>query len=59
MKEIKIFAYVYINNGDESYLHVSKTEIYKFKSKGNISWYSLYLERVSWYFARDEHSEIC
>ena len=59
MKEIQIFAYVYINNGDESYLHVSKKGIYKFKAKDNISWYSLYLERVSKDFAKDEHSEIC
>ena len=34
-------------NGDESYLYVNKTEIYKFKAKDNISWYNFCLGSVS------------
>ena len=30
-------------NGDESYLYVIKTEIYKFEVKDSISWYNLCL----------------
>ena len=33
-------------NGDESYLHVNKTEIFKFKVKGNIRWYIFCLGSV-------------
>ena len=31
-------------DGDESYLHVNKTEICKFKSNGNLSWYNFVYE---------------
>ena len=30
-------------NGDESYLYVNKTEIYEFKVKDNVSWYTFRL----------------
>ena len=39
-------------NGDESYLYVSKTEIYKFKVKDNISSYNFCLGRGSKDFTR-------
>ena len=45
-------------NGDESYLHVNKTGIYKFKARDNVSWYNFYLRNVSKDFTKDEHSEI-
>ena len=31
---------IYNGKGDDSYLYVSKTEIYTFRSKDNISWYN-------------------
>ena len=34
-------------NGDESYLYVNKTEIFKFKAGDNISWYNFCLGSVS------------
>ena len=34
-------------NGDESYLYVNKTDIYKFKAKDNISWYNSCLGSIS------------
>ena len=33
-------------SGDESYLHVNKTEIYKFKAKDNSGWYKFCLGNV-------------
>ena len=36
-------------NGDESYLYVNKTDVYKFKAKDNISWYNSCLGSVSYY----------
>ena len=45
-------------DGDESYLYVNKTEIYKFKAKDNISWYTFCLGSVSKDFTKDEQSEI-
>ena len=39
-------------NADESYLYVNKTEIYKFKAKDNISWYTFCLGSVSKYFTK-------
>ena len=39
-------------NGDESYLYVNKTEIYKFKVKDNISSYNFCLGRGSNDFTR-------
>ena len=41
-------------NVDESYLHVNKTEICKFKANDNINWYNLCLRSVSKYFTKDE-----
>ena len=40
--------------GNESYLYVNKTEIYKFKAKDNISWYSFCLGGVSKDFTKDD-----
>ena len=34
-------------NGDESYLHVNKTEICKFKANDNTSWYNFCLGSIS------------
>ena len=45
-------------SGDESYLYVNKTEIYKFKVKDNTRWYNLYLRSVSKAFTKDEQKEI-
>ena len=45
-------------NGNDSYLYVNKTEIYKFKGKDNISWYNFCLGNVSQDFTKDEQSEI-
>ena len=45
-------------NDDESYLYINKTEIYKFKSKNNISWYNFCLGNVSKDFTKDKQSEI-
>ena len=39
--------------GDQSYLYVDKTEIYRFKAKDNISWYNFCLGSVSQDFAKD------
>ena len=44
--------------GDESYLYVNKTEIWKFKAKENISWYKFCLGSMSKDFTKDEQSEI-
>ena len=40
-------------NGDENYLHVNKTETYKFKAKDNISWYNFCLGSLSQDFTKD------
>ena len=45
-------------NGDESYLHVIETEIYKSEAKDNISWHNLCLASISKNFTKDEQSEI-
>ena len=45
-------------NGDESYLHVNKTEIYKFKVKFNIIWHKFCLRSASKDFTKDKQSEI-
>ena len=44
-------------NGDKSYLYVNKTEIYKFKAKDDISWYSFCVGIISENFTKDEQSE--
>ena len=44
-------------NGDESYLYVSKIEIFKFKANDNISSYNFCLGSVSRDFTKDEQSE--
>ena len=43
---------------DESYLYGNKTEIFKFKTNNNISWYNFCLESKSNDFSKDEQSEI-
>ena len=45
-------------NGDESCLYENKTEIYKFKAKDNIGWYTFCLGSISKDFTKDEQSEI-
>ena len=45
-------------NGGESYLHVNKTEIYKFKVKFNIIWHNFCLGSASKDFTIDRQSEI-
>ena len=45
-------------DGDESYMHVNKTEICKFKPDGNINWYDFCLRSVSRGFTKDELNEI-
>ena len=45
-------------NGDEGYLYVNKTEIYKFKVKDNISWYNFCLGSISKDFTKDEQGQI-
>ena len=46
-------------NGNESYLHVSKKEICKFKPHDNMPWHGFCLGTVSKEFTKDELSEIC
>ena len=45
-------------SGDESWLYVNKTEIYKFKGKDNVTWYNFCLGSVSKVFTKDYQSEI-
>ena len=45
-------------NGGESYLYVSKTEIYEFNARDNISWHNICLSSTSKGFTKDEQSEI-
>ena len=45
-------------NGDESYLYVNKTEIYKCKAQDNVSWYKFCLVSVSKKFTKDEQSDV-
>ena len=45
-------------DGDESYFHVNKTEICKFKSNDNTSWYNFCLGRVSKDFTKDVQSKL-
>ena len=45
-------------NGDESYLHVNKTEICKFKANDNKSWHNFCLGSISKKFTKDEQREI-
>ena len=44
-------------NRNESYLYLNKTDIYKFITKTNISWYNICLVKVSKDFAKDEQSK--
>ena len=44
-------------NGNESYLYVNKTKIYKFKTKNIISWYNFCLGWISKAFTKDEQSK--
>ena len=39
-------------NGDESYLYVNRTEIYKFKAKYNISWYNFFRKCIKRFYKR-------
>ena len=57
-KENKKFCLNLHCNGDESYLHVTKKEICKFKAKDNISWYNFCLRSISKDFTKDDQSEI-
>ena len=43
-------------SGDESYMYVNKTKIYKFEVKNNISWYNFCLGSTSKDFTKDEQS---
>ena len=45
-------------NGDESYLYVNKTKIFKFEANGNIGWSNFCLASVSNDFTKDEQEEI-
>ena len=45
-------------NGNESYLYVNKTEIYKFIANDKICWHTFCLQSVSKDFAKDEQNEI-
>ena len=45
--------------GDDSYLYVNKTEIYKFKVKDSISWHNYCLGSIPKDFTKDEQKEIC
>ena len=45
-------------NGINSYLHINKTEICKFKAHDNIRWYEFCLGSVSKDFTKDEQSQI-
>ena len=45
-------------NGVNSCLHVSETEIYKFKEHDKISWYEFCLGSISKDFTKDEEREI-
>ena len=42
----------------ESYLYINETEICKFKTNDNISWYNSCLESIRKDFTEDEQSEI-
>ena len=53
MKQIQNFALSLHYNGDESYLYVIKTDIYKFEAKDNISWYN-FLGSISKDFTKNE-----
>ena len=45
-------------NGVNSYLCVTKTEIYKFKAHDNIRWYEFYLLSTPKDFIKGEQSEV-
>ena len=45
-------------NGDEGYLYVNKTNIFKFTAHNNIPWYEYCLGSVLKEFSKDEISEI-
>ena len=45
-------------NGDNSYLYVTKTEIYKFEAHDNIHWYEFYLLSTPKDIMKDEQSEV-
>ena len=45
------------STGDDIYLYASKTDIYKFKAKDNISWYNFCSESMSLDFTKDEQIE--
>ena len=47
-----------MQNCDESYLHVNKKGICKFKANDNKSWYNFCLGSVSKVYTKDERSEI-
>ena len=45
-------------NGNESYLYINKTEIFKFEANNNISWYKLCSGSLSKVLTKDELSNI-
>ena len=45
-KASRKFCLSLLYNGDESYLHVNKTDIYKFKAKNNTIWYNFCLKSI-------------
>ena len=45
-------------NGENNYLYVNKTEIFKFKAHDNIRWYEFCLRSVSKDFTKDDQSKI-
>ena len=44
-------------NGDESYLYVNETKIFKFKAKDNVSWNKFCVGSVSKDFTKDKQSK--
>ena len=58
-KEKTKFCLILHCNGVESYLHVNKTEICKFKTNDNISWYNVCLGSITKDFIKDQQDEIC
>ena len=51
------FCLSLLYTGDDSYLYVNKTEIFKFKANDSTSWYNFYLESVSKDFTKDEQHD--
>ena len=54
----KKFSFRLYYNSVNSCLHVSETEIYKFKEHDKVSWYEFCLGSISKDFTKDEQREI-